>query len=1090
MTTTPATAASALMTFYDIESLDNAFTMCAYTPTPQGGPDQLEVFYLLDDDALHAVVDHNAISRAITASNPGLPASAVAYHDLRTDIANLRLAQMLGLSDSDLVCDRSRDSSFPDDLRPVCDTDKDYHPEIHPFLAGYNSFNYDTTMLALYLSEVFADLADYPKRVEAAQLGIERARDAGDLADARALLSNLNANPPRFTPAKAKTLREHNNTLFSSQYIDYMPGYLGWESMSGKIRMSMMRSGRHLDVARLNELQQKVGLKRLLGMLGYQIKESEKLGHNSVITDHDELAELLAYNVSDCLGLSQLFTHDTYSSAFDLKSGLLQQFPDTVRYKGGSTVRRDRLTIDSSSAKFVGRILSPQGNLADIEAVSFNYPHPEVAEERGIPVVNVLDECVDFFQTTVVPQRDTDPDQAAAWAQFKAVVDYYKSIEGKNFNGSDEYRKHHDLPDVALADIPKTPNNVPYFLPGAKPSSCFVTFSYGGIHGAEADVHALTTITEDYETQVEAIAAAKAAFPDAVDFVAEARRQHNILVLPDGSTVDKATVLTGSDPSKPRFGYRKASKDYPERAPQLERAQAQVPDPAELLATQRPESDKLDVVLPGGMVINGKHVLAKTSLTGAQYRDEPSSKPPAMFRPKYKSGVDKAGRPDQSTKLAEAFTHTSADRVIHEDFTSYYPNLLRNMRAFYNPKLGEDRYEKIFFDKERYGREMKTPGISAEEKTRLNTLRNGTKLILNSASGAGDAQHDTPIRMNNQIISMRIIGQLFSWRIGQAQTSAGARIISTNTDGLYSILDEETNNRVLTEQSAAIGVDIEPEPMFLISKDSNNRLELLPPEGGDSQTPVDDLVIDTAGGATLACHGGPRPDKALAHPAVIDFALARYLQAIAARGEEDLRKDFDPELGMKFIAEALDVTDPVKTATLFQNVVAASRGSITYPFAADPIGPDEDGVPIRNPRSLQMINRVFIVRYGTPGALSLHNAGAWKVTPASQEKRAADPEAARVVRDNKIAIDILATHGWAADRHMADTQAMTLLPEDQDVVTRKINSIDPTWSMVIANDDLHAMAENDLLKLLTSLDLDVYVQMLGETFTESWKNPA
>jgi hypothetical protein len=38
--------------------------------------------------------------------------------------------------------------------------------------------------------------------------------------------------------------------------------------------------------------------------------------------------------------------------------------------------------------------------------------------------------------------------------------------------------------------------------------------------------------------------------------------------------------------------------------------------------------------------------------------------------------------------------------VIHEDFTSYYPNLLRNMRAFYNPELGEGRYAKIFLDKD------------------------------------------------------------------------------------------------------------------------------------------------------------------------------------------------------------------------------------------------------------------------------------------------------------------------------------------------------------------------------------------------------
>jgi hypothetical protein len=371
----------------------------------------------------------------------------------------------------------------------------------------------------------------------------------------------------------------------------------------------------------------------------------------------------------------------------------------------------------------------------------------------------------------------------------------------------------------------------------------------------------------------------------------------------------------------------------------------------------------------------------------AAYRDEPAKKAPALFTRKE----------DGSTRLHPKFARTSAGLVIHEDFTSYYPNLLRNMRAFYNPELGEDRYAKIFFDKERYGREMKRPGISAEEKARLNTLRNGTKLILNSASGAGDAGHRTPIRMNNRIISMRILGQLFSWRIGQAQTLAGARIISTNTDGLYSVVegengfDEAANNRVLAEQQAAIGVDIEPELMFLISKDSNNRLELAAP--GEGRTVADSAVI-TASGGTLACHAGPTPTKSLAHSAVIDFALARYLQTVARRGEAALAEPFDPALGRKMIEEAVLPGDPVKTLLLFQNVIAASRGSITYPFAAEPVtaetnaGTDEEasedaGATLVNPRALQMVNRVFIVRDGTSGAVSLHNAGAWKVTPAS-----------------------------------------------------------------------------------------------------------
>lgn len=351
---------------------------------------------------------------------------------------------------------------------------------------------------------------------------------------------------------------------------------------------------------------------------------------------------------------------------------------------------------------------------------------------------------------------------------------------------------------------------------------------------------------------------------------------------------------------------------------------------------------------------------------------------------------------DRSTKLHPKFARTSAGLVIHEDFTSYYPNLLRNMKAFYNPELGEDRYTTIFFEKERLGFEMKKPGISSEEKARLTTLRNGTKLILNSASGAADAAHRTPIRMNNRTIAMRIIGQLFSWRIGQAQTLAGARIISTNTDGLYSVVggengfDETTNNRVLAEQQAAIGIDIEPELMFLISKDSNNRLELEPP--GESRSVADSPII-TASGGTLACHAGPTPTKSLAHPAVIDFALARYLQTVASRGEEALTEPFDPVLGRKMIEEAIDPADPVRTLLLFQNVLAASRGKVTYPFAADPdsAGPDGDDnedsdVKLANPRALQMVNRVFIVRDGTDGAVSLHNSRRMEGDPGQPEQ--------------------------------------------------------------------------------------------------------
>lgn len=1072
------TADSSLFTFYDIESLSNVFSIVAYTPRPGSGRDALEVFFLVDDATLAAAVDTRVLVDAIRAGNPGLPQIDVSLYDLHTVRGNLRLAQLAGLSDSEQVCNPAQDSSYPSDLRPVCDTDPSFDPAVHSFLAGYNSMNYDTTMLALYLSEVFSDVVDHRGRLAHAQQQHRSASTPQRVAETEQLLLEVLAQRPAFQPITAAAMRAHNDELFDANNIEYMPGYLGWDTPQAKIRRAMLQSGRHLDVARLNELQWKVSLKRLLGMLGHQIKESDKLSHDSVITTLEELYELLAYNAADCLGLAQLFEHPLYSSAFDLKAGLLAQYSETVFNRNG-TVRRDRLAIDSSSAKFVGRILAPYTALNDIEKVSFLYPAAEVAQERGIVQVNVLDECVRFFEEHVTPDRATNPAQAKAHTDFMHVVAYYRSIEAQNFNDSDEYSELYGLPARSLKEIPKSPNNLPYFLADGTPSSCFATFSTGGIHGAEADMAGFDRDRAEHRAIEMMLGLARHLYPDAKDFVAEAKRQHSMLALPDGTSVDKRLVLLGSDPEKVR--YRKPKDDDPVQAEQLTRARAQVSDPAALLAMQRPDGEALDVAIadsmsPGGVfVVRGKAVLAKSAAKSAEYRTEPAKKAPELF----------ISKDDASTKLHPKYARTSAGLVTHEDFTSYYPNLLRNMRAFYNPELGEDRYATIFFDKERLGRELKQPDLGQAEKERLATLRNGTKLILNAASGAGDASHKNPIRMNNRIISMRIIGQLFSWRIGQAQTLAGARIISTNTDGLYSVLDRETNDQVLAEQAALIGIDIEPEPMFLISKDSNNRIELTAPPQGS--TLVESRII-TASGGTLACHAGPRPDKSLAHPAVIDLALARYLQIVATGGEAALSETFDADLGRKLMGEAIDPEDPLRTALLFQNVIAASRGSITYPFAAAPLDPsagDED-MRIVDPQPLQMVNRVFVVRHGVEGAVSLHNAGAWKISPATQAKRR--DGAQRPVPD-EIAISILTHHGWAATRWMnSQNPRLALVPEDRDVSTRKINGIDPAWSMVICNDDLTTLGSSVLTALIEALDLDVYTQMLAETFTKNWMN--
>jgi hypothetical protein len=80
------------------------------------------------------------------------------------------------------------------------------------------------------------------------------------------------------------------------------------------------------------------------------------------------------------------------------------------------------------------------------------------------------------------------------------------------------------------------------------------------------------------------------------------------------------------------------------------------------------------------------------------------------------------------------------------------------MDAFFNTGLGYDRYGEIFDNKTKYGKLMKDKSLTQAERDMYATMREGTKLILNSASGAGDANFESNVRMNNKIISMRIIG--------------------------------------------------------------------------------------------------------------------------------------------------------------------------------------------------------------------------------------------------------------------------------------------------------------------------------------------
>lgn len=957
--------------FYDIESLKNVFTLCNFDPDKN----HIDIYCLCDTpELLNVFLFESHLLNRIYKRNKNFRGT-IKFYNLQNESANRHLVKTFGLSDAYLVNDSNSHSTYPSEFRPVCDTDIDYDEEKHPYLMGYNSYNYDTTMNALYFFEIFP---------------ISEVKHE----------DGTSTQTVQFKPTTAYKMREYNDQLFSKRFKDNMPLRLtqnynnetgiwsetNYKQRQYRIRKNMLMTGRHIDVARLNEKQQKVGLKRLCGMCGLQILESDKLGPGkSKIETTDELLELIAYNVSDVVNLDQLAKNDPYSSSFELKKGLLERYPELVyeqingKYKPDirpNRVRRDRLTIDSSSAQFATKSLCPYDHLHDIPVVSFMYPSERKAKELGVPRVNVLDETKKFFYSHFT--------QPHIRAEFDRVYNYYKSIEGKNFNESDNYKSDYARLDnyqqpYQLSRIPKTNTCMTYYNKDGSPSSCYVTFSTGGIHGAEYNIKLFEFDCKTFENEMSYFAYAKSKYPNPVDL-----RKAKKIIMPDGN----------------EFSYTRFLK-------------------------------------------------TGATLKKAEYKDI-ESKRPALFI------MGKKG----DYKLNSKYAYTSADLTNHEDFTSYYPNLLRMMSAFYNDGLGYDRYAEIFDDKQRYGKLMKDKSISEQECQHYNVLRNGTKLLLNSASGAGDATFESNIRMNNQIISMRIIGQLFSWRIGQAQTINGAKIISTNTDGLYSVLEESLNNKILEKESADIGVEIEPEPLYLISKDTNNRAELT----------ADLSEVINASGGTLSCRSGPTPTQSLAHPAIIDWGLTEYLiKASSNYNNLSLADPFDMNIGREIINSAKTEFEPVKFLTMFQNVIASSTGSVNYIFGTTDENPS-------SPIILQHYNRVFIMKDKTPNTMHLYTANAKKLTPATLAKRGRNNE--RLQQNDPTALEILSAHGVQRKD----------ITDDKEAVIKKITNIDSDWYMLIENRNLSELTSDELKFIIDNLDYDKYTETLCSSFENNWMN--
>lgn len=1272
-------ADTAAFAFYDIESLENVFTTCIYHSKTH----KVDVFYLIDNPTAVPAPNSDTLLEHIKKANPAWVKRStdadvepqINVYNLADDNGPRQLALALGgISSAPLVHNTESTNANPnisEDLRPICDTFykglvKDdklvWDPTVHPFIVGYNSFNYDTTMLAIYFALAYSD-----------------------------------------QDCTARELRRHNDNLFSAEIRSYMPAYLyrhdegstisriNGTNIAKQIRDNMIASGRHLDVARLNEVQRHIGLKRLLGMEGHQILESDKLSNDTKITNTEEFIELIAYNVSDVVGTAMLFENNVYSGAFNLRAGLINTYPEVVFDHTGDfatpnihpdTVRAKRLTYDSFSAQFAGTILAPYrplhdipGHQADRPAVSFLYPDPQVAEELGTTATNVLEDARDFFYEHV---PDTTESGKLARKQFDDVYNYYRSIEGKNFNQlvhkdvhevaeyirrnlvealndlteltktnsdptlhdyvgriipntltqyntvfpsridqinafddgqspkkthvrkalalldpitdifvyadkmlyvnlnvrnspkksncfdgmrdidylvgfienythyagvSEQQRQRHDESDYEftwplenyevcyeLDKIQKLPNNIPYYFvdedENVYDTGCFVTFSTGGIHGAEYNAALYNHTREAYN---EAMARFSAIIDQALADMKQPDEALARLIAFEGkqkpTNADNKRFTQAKDGIDDWVNTVLGDESLLEKVPSITPYTSsndgnETPDPytpTELISAAWWIRKVLRLVVTNPItgeeeLADYKDVIASGKADAPFLRSKPTRvKDISLFETQNSTKYTHNDEPHQATKLKDSLVYTSVGEMVHEDFASYYPLMLTNMAAFSNPDLAKagsnpDRYRDIFGQKETYGKMMKDKDTYTDaERAYFAIQREGVKLILNSASGAADAGHSTPILMNNTVISMRLIGQILTWTVAQAQSFIGGRAPSTNTDGVYMDIAFDKGAATLEALEPIINVQIEPESLLLVSKDSNNRIEF------EATSPLPDNPLDlevaAVGGGTLAAYFGPNPRKSLAHPAVEDRILGDYFKLIAHGGYIPEGHDTPLRIGdemhrdtvamlLEKMEDELGVSESLR---YYQNLIASSPAVGTYLFAATGIddatwtpGGKDDTVKLDldNYTLLGHFNRMFMVTSDDKAAqagLNPVRIGAIKARKVS-EAQLKSRRKAQDISDNAFPANRCDT----AALHLYKQAGITpdaVMRGNNDIGVFKHSGVDPTQPAVIVNRSLKHSPDADVDKVLFDmLDRQAYIDSIIATYEENWRN--
>lgn len=460
--------------------------------------------------------------------------------------------------------------------------------------------------------------------------------------------------------------------------------------------------------------------------------------------------------------------------------------------------------------------------------------------------------------------------------------------------------------------------------------------------------------------------------------------------------------------------------------------------------------------------------------------------PPEEFTPFM---YEKKGSKDvfPRERLIDRYKYTSIGNAVHQDFTSYYPTLLINLGVFYDGN-GRDRYHEIYNHRVAIKKKLKTLKFGSPEYKATDTEQLGYKLILNSASGILDGSFDTKLRANNKALEMRIIGQLCTFQIASALVVEGASIPSTNTDGIYVFdMPIEENTKIVDSVLKDLYIGIEPEPLYLVSKDANNRME------------VTDGQITSARGGTLTSWGGARVDNRLSHPALSDRIMTYYLEKTDLKGDPDkklIKQCLHDYLeNPPIIDEFKDYDDAAMRTVVYMSswVMRSTSGSIMIDTKTSKIYPGtQRGWLSKNGSLLER----FVTKKAQPSKSLDVFAG---IGPRPTTGKTASlyglllPDSKLGNPDVLQKLQVSGAYDKYFDRAITVGEYRKQRQKDDHtsnyvVAQSKIAGLPDGSEVYINNHSLLTMSHDDIEKIYRQIDFDAYVDMIAD-FARVWQNP-